>query len=102
VEGNVTLRQYQNWLAGVIPTRDADIAAYAALNAAITLQKTIAEDVRDNDNNFGADERIRNTVRYSVDAEGLKSEQRYTVFVFAVSGDGGVRSIAGRSTFTTR
>ena len=101
MEGNVTLRQYQNWVSGVIPTREADITAYATLNAAISLQRPIAEDVRDNDNNFGADERIRNTVRYSVTADDLKTNQRYTVFVFAVS-DVGVRSIAGRSTFTTR
>ena len=68
----------------------------------MNLRPLLAEDKKNNGNNFDADTRNGNTLGYSVDAEGLKSEQRYTVFVVAVSGDGGVRSIAGRSTFTTR
>jgi len=100
VEGNVTLKQYQDWLAGNTTSRPTDIAAYAALEAAISLHRPI-EGERTNANNFDG-ERSRNTVGYSVTTpEELKSNQSYTVFVFAVS-DNGMRSLAGRSTFTTR
>jgi hypothetical protein len=102
VDGNVTAAQFQRWLAGTLPAGALKDRIDDALLVNGVFTPTQTEPAKNEvGDELGTPNTRGNTLGYSTSIEGLLSGQRYTVFVFAVS-DVGVRSIAGRSTFTAR
>ena len=106
IPGNISATHFQNWLANPdITGTGATGNAYNALRVAFPdgydpIRFEIPAQGSDA-NSFGG-ERVNNTTaRYSTTI-GIQPGTQYTVFVYAVSSDTGVRSLMGRSTLTTR